>query len=534
MSGVMMFVSLFGGLGIFLYGMKITSDGLQKAAVNKIKYILEKLTKSPFLGVFVGVTITFLLQSSSATTVLLVGFVSAGLMRFTNAIGVIMGSAIGTTLTVQLIAFKITDYALLFVAIGSLTHIFSNKKIYSNIGEVLLGFGLIFYGMGVMSNAMVPLKDSDFFLDLILNLTGHPIITIIFSTVFTGIIQSSAATLAVTMSLVTNNVIAFSTAIPIMLGANIGTTATALISSLASSKEAKRVAVANFIFKFIGVLIFLIFLKPFTNFFVLTENNLTRQIANSHTFFNLAITFLILPFSSKFAAFIMKLMPEDEKDDSTVKFIDDSSLKLPDIALWQTKNEILRLAKIINDEMFTNMLELVERNEMTEYLYQKEKIVDEIYLKITKFLTGLVQNDLNEEQSEKQVMYLSICKDLENIGDIIFGTTRLSNKMKFEGITFSENDWEELKDMKFKINNNFNKIIEAISDDDSDAATDILKNQPEMARAEKELRFNHFIRISCQSNEELENTSIYLDLSDRLFRINQHLVSIAQANLGIV
>jgi phosphate:Na+ symporter len=227
-------------------------------------------------------------------------------------------------------------------------------------------------------------------------------------------------------------------------------------------------------------------------------------------------------------------MPDKEKDKNIVKYIDKSSLELPDIALWQAKNEIIRLAKIINDEMFTNMLRLMERNEISDYLYEKEKIVDEIYLKITQFLTGLIQNKLNEEQSEKQVMYLSICKDLEHVGDIVFGTARHTRKMDSEGVVFSNDDWEELKNMQLKIKSNFNKIIEAVADDDSDAAAELLKRQPEMARAEKNLRFEHFMRISCRDSEDLENTSFYLDFSDRLFRINQHLVSIAQAVLGIV
>ena len=242
MSAVMMLITLLGGLGLFLYGMNLTSEALQKVAAKRMKYILGQLTKSPLLGVLVGIMITFLLQSSSAATVLLVGFVSAGLMTLSNAMGVIMGSAIGTTLTVQLIAFRVTDYALLLVAAGSIMAVFSSNRYYRHLGQVLLGFGLLYYGMGVMSKAMIPLRDSEFFVDIVLHLTEHPIITILVSTIFTGIIQSSAATLALTMSLVIHGVVNFSAAIPIMLGANIGTTTTALISSLGARKEAKRVA----------------------------------------------------------------------------------------------------------------------------------------------------------------------------------------------------------------------------------------------------------------------------------------------------
>ncbi|MDK2985237.1 MAG: phosphate:Na+ symporter [Clostridia bacterium] len=536
MEAVMMFITLLGGLGLFLYGMNLTSEALQKAAAKRIKYTLGQLTKSPFLGVIVGIIITFLLQSSSAATVLLVGFVSAGLMTLSNAMGVIMGSAIGTTLTVQLIAFKITDYALLLVAAGSVMFIFSSKRYYRNLGQVILGFGLIFYGMGVMSGSMVPLRNSEFFINLILRLTNHPIITIIASTVFTGIIQSSAATLALTMSLVSHGVVNFSTAIPIMLGANIGTTATALISSLGAGKEAKRVAVANFVFKLIGVLIILPFLKLYTNLALLTAGDVSRQIANSHTIFNVLITAIMLPFSFKFAEFLTKIMPDDKEDRVVAKFLDASSLDVPDIALWQTKNELVRLAKIIDEKMLSRIMTLMEKGdeEIINFLSGQEKMVDALYVAIANFLTGLVQRNLTEEQSEKQVMYLNISNDLEHLGDIIYGTTGLAGKVQRQNISFSNEDWQELMDMQAKIRGNLQKVIEAIAEEKPEAATEVLKKQPEIARIEKNLRFNHFMRVAENGGENIESSSVYLDFLNNLLRINQHVVSMAQATLGIV
>lgn len=533
-------LGLFGGLGLFLFGMQLASEALQRYSANKIKNIFSKLTRTPAKGVGVGIIITFLLQSSSAATVLLVGFVSAGLMSFNNAIGVIMGSAIGTTLTVQLIAFRITDYALLLVAVGAGLLIFSEKRKTKYIGQTILGFGLIFYGMGVMTAAMSPLKDDPAFTQLMLGLVNRPFLLIVVATVFTAIVQSSAATLAIAMSLAVEGVISLDASIPIMLGANIGTTATALLSSLASTREAKRVALAFLIFKIIGVLAILPFISPFAELVLASSQVITRQIANAHTFFNVLITLLFFPVISWFSLLIYKLVPEREdevEDDKKVtKFIDESVLDVPDLALWQTKNEIMAMGKIVGEKMLVKLpLYIKSPTEgYFNYLMKKERQVDKLYVEISKYITALAERDLQEEQSQLQVKYLYVINDLEHIGDIVVSLTRGYQKTLDEGVRFTKEDIEDFNLMFAKIKENYFKSLKSFAEDNYELAAEVLKGQPEILKLEKNLRFNHFSRMASPEGKALDSSSTYLDMINDLLRINLHSVSISQTVMGIV
>lgn len=537
MSGFIVVISLLGGLGLFLVGMNLASEALQKFAANKVKNILALLTRSPLLGVGIGAAVTALLQSSSATTVLLVSFVSAGFVSLANSIGVIMGSAIGATLTVQLIAFKITEYALLMVAVGALLYIFAPKYKHKNLGQVILGFGLLFFGMFIMSESMMPLRESPLFIELIAGLTGHTLMAVFVGALVTAVIQSSAATLAITMSLAIAGVVDFATAVPIMLGANVGTTSTTLLSALAASKEAKRAALAHFFFRVIGVLLFLPFIGIFTDMVALTSGDAARQIANSHTLFNVIATFVLLPFSSKMADLLTWLMPIDEEERETeVKYLDTSSLDVPDVALWQTKNEMLRLSRIIDNKMLARILDVLEKGgeDAKGQIAAEEKKVDTLYVAISNYLTGLVQRNLTEEQSEKQVQYLNISNDLEHLGDVIYGTSRLSEKALMERVNFNSEDLNDLAHMHAIVRENFQKVIQALEEEDYDTAAEVLRRQPEVSRLEKDIRYNHFMRISQSNHESIEGSSIYLDILNNFQRMNLHIINMAQATLGIV
>ena len=533
-------LGLLGGLGLFLYGMQLASDALQKYSASKIKNIFSKLTRTPAKGVGVGIIITFLLQSSSAATVLLVGFVSAGLMSFSNAIGVIMGSAIGTTLTVQLIAFRITDYALLLVAVGAGLLIFSDKRKVRYAGQIILGFGLIFYGMGVMTAAMSPLKDNAAFTNLMLELVNRPFLLLLVATIFTAIVQSSAATLAIAMSLAIEGVISLGASIPIMLGANIGTTATALLSSLASTREAKRVALAFLIFKIIGVVALIPFISPFAALVLSSSKDISRQIANAHTFFNVFITLLIFPAISWFSLLIYKLVPEkeDEIEDGkkVTKFIDESVLDVPDLALWQTKNEIIGMGKLVGDKMLAKLPLYVKSpaDGYLNYLMIKERQVDNLYVEISKYITALAERDLQEEQSQLQVKYLYVINDLEHIGDIVLSLTRGYQKALDEGARFSKEDIEDFNVMFAKIKENYFKSLKSFSEDNYELAAMVLKGQPEILKLEKNLRFNHFSRMASPEGKVFGSSSTYLDMINDLLRINLHSVSISQTVMGIV
>ena len=533
-------LGLLGGIGLFLYGMYMASEALQKYAANKIKNVLAKLTKTPAKGVGMGIIVTFLLQSSTATSVILVGFVSAGLMSFPSALGLIMGSAIGTTLTVQLIAFRLTDYALLFVAIGAGIFIFSGKKKAKYLGQAILGFGLIFYGMGVMTAAMSPLKDNVIFTDVMLELVNRPFLLLLVATVFTAIIQSSAATLAIAMSLAIGGVIPLVATIPIMLGANIGTTATALLSSLASSREAKRVALAFLIFKVIGAIAIIPFISPFIALVLASSEDVSRQIANAHTFFNIFITLIFFPIIGWFSWLIYKLVPEKEDEEvsgkKVTKFIDESALDLPDLALWETKNEIIEMGNLVGNKMLKKLPLYIKAptDKQFDYLIKKENQVDNLYVAISKYITSLAERDMQEEQSQLQVKYLYVINDLEHIGDIVNSLTNGYQRALDGGSRFSKEDIEDFNAMLAKVEENFFKSLKAFSEDDYELAAEVLKGQPEILKLEKNLRFNHFSRITSPAGKVFDSGSTYLDMINDLLRINSHSVSISQTVMGIV
>lgn len=533
-------LGLFGGLGLFLYGMSLANESLQKSSASTVKNIFSKLTKTPIRGVTVGIIITFLLQGSSAVTVLLVGFVSAGLMPFSNALGVIMGSAIGTTLTVQLIAFKVTDYALLLVAVGAGLFVFSEKKKLKYIGKILLGFGLIFYGMGVMSVSMDPLKNNMVFTNLMVELGNRPFIMVIISTLFTAVIQSSAATLAIAMSLAVENVLPIEAAIPLMFGANIGTTATALISSLASSREAKRVALANLIFKVLGVILVFPFINALANLVAYSSVDVSRQIANAHTFFNIIITAIFLPTINYFSKLIYLIVPEKEEElyrtEKVTKFIDETVLNVPEIALWQTKNEIKYMGEIVGEKMFSRLNEYIEKpnEDHLDYLLKKEHQVDSMYIAISKFISNIAEGELEEEQSSQQVKYLYIINDLEHVGDITLSLARGYRKAVQEGSLLTSDDLSDFKEMFNKIKENYSKSLQAFAEDDYVLAAEVLKNQPDILKLEKDLRFNHFVRLTSTEVKQPKYSPIYLDMVNDLLRINMHSVSISQTVMGIV
>jgi phosphate:Na+ symporter len=538
MNTFLIIIGLFGGLGLFLYGMSLASEALQKYSAGSIKSIFSRLTKTPIKGILFGIIITFLLQGSTAITVLLVGFVNAGLMTFSNALGVILGSAIGTTLTVQLIAFRITDYALLFVAAGAGLFIFPQKRKFRHIGQIILGFGLVFYGMGVMSTSMDPLKNNMLFTNIMIDLASTPLLMTIGSTIFTVLVQSSAATLAIAMSLAAENIFSIEAAIPIVFGANIGTTATALLSSLSSTREAKRVALANLIFKIIGVLIFYPFIIYFANLIAYTSADFSRQIANAHTFFNIIITIIFLPVINCFAKLIYKLIPEreDELPTKATKYIDNVALDVPEIALWQVKREIGNMGEIVEQSMFPAVDQYINspNEDVIKELEKKEQQVDYLYVAISKYITNLAERDLEEEQSQEQVKYLYLINDLEHVGDITLSLVRGYRKAVEDGTLLSREGLSDFNLMFSRIRSNYSKALKAFLEEDYELAASVLKNQPEVLKLEKNMRFNHFNRLTSPDIRTPDNSSIYLDMINDLLRINIHSVSICQTVMGIV
>lgn len=535
MDLVKIIMVLFGGLGIFILGMQLTSEGLQNYAAHKMKRILGSLTENRVRGVIFGLLATIALQSSSATTVLLVGFVSSSVMSLSQALGVVLGSAVGSTLTVHLIAFKITDYALFFIASGVGMGLLGKKAKIKNLGQAILGFGFIFYGMMLMSSAMSPLRNYPAFLDWLVFLSMYPVLVVVVTALFTAIVQGSAASIALGIALVQQGFISLEAGIMMMFGANIGTTATALLASIASSREAKRVAFAHLFFKIGGVLLFFPLSDKFIELIQLTSGASAHQIANAHTIFNTVNMLVFLPFTHHLAGLMCRLIPDRVDEEREAKYLDEAVLGVPDLALGGAKSEILRMAKLIHREMLPLSIRYLEeqREETLAQLKNKEKTLDFLFKATTRYLSQAAQRNLSEEQSEAAIALIYVSNDLEHQGDIIINLAQVSVKMQQEGMGLTKVVWQEIFSMYKKVSENLEFAIMAFESEDMELAKKVIKNQPEIQKIEKNLRYYHCRRIQ-EPEQPSVDTGIHLDIINDLLRINTHSVSIAQAVMGII
>ncbi len=526
-----MLITLFGGMALLLYGMQLVGEGLQLAAGGRMRQILSSITNNRFKGMMVGAFITAVIQSSSATTVMLVGFASSGLMDLTQTIGVILGADIGTTITVQLIAFQIFDYALLLVGVGFLLIFASKRKIFKYVGQAILGFGFIFFAMKVMSDAMVPLRQSEIVKTLLVSLGDQPFLGIIVASVFSALVHSSAATIGLAITLSLQGLLPTHAAIPVIFGANIGTCATALASSIGTKPEAKRVALAHIFFKVVGVLVFLPFIPPFVRLVQLTANDAARQIANAHTLFNVGITALFLPFSSLLARFISRLVPEDKEGEGIFgpKYLDEHMLETPALALGQATREALRMADIVSD-MFTKTIATFsgEDPELIEFIQEKDDQVDTLDREIKHYLTKLSQQSLTDEQSKREIGILAFGNNMENIGDIVDKNLMdLAKKKLSKGVHFSEAGYKEIVLLHKKVLQNLELAISAFASNDPALGQQVLERKLEISQTERKFRQAHIQRLHEGYRESIDTSEIHLDVLTNLKRINSHITAVA-------
>ncbi len=530
MTNVML-ISLFGGMALLLYGMQLVGEGLQLAAGGRMRQILGSITNSRFKGMMVGAFITAVIQSSSATTVMLVGFASSGLMDLTQTIGVILGADIGTTVTVQLIAFHISDYALLLVGMGFLLIFASKRRIFKYVGQAILGFGFIFFAMKVMSDAMVPLRESEIVKTLLVSLGDQPLFGIIVAAIFSALVHSSAATIGLALTLSLQGLLPLAAAIPVIFGANIGTCATALASSIGTKPEAKRVAMAHIFFKVVGVLVFLPFIHPFARLVELTTADVPRQIANAHTLFNVGITALLLPFSAVLARFISSLVSEDKEGGGLFgpKYLDERMLETPALALGQATREALRMADIVS-EMFTKTIATFssEDPELIEFIQEKDDQVDTLDREIKHYLTKLSQQSLTDEQSKREIGILAFGNNMENIGDIVDKNLMdLAKKKLSKGVHFSEPGLKEIVLLHKKVLQNLELAISAFASGDPALAQQVLERKLEISQTERKFRQAHIQRLHEGYRESIDTSEIHLDVLTNLKRINSHITAVA-------
>ncbi len=547
-------MTLAGGLAFFLYGMEKMSEGMKKSAGDRMRNILSALTSNRFIAMFVGAFVTMVIQSSSATTVMLVSFVQAQLMTFVQSLGVILGADIGTTITAQLVAFKLTDYALLMIAVGFGMTMLSKKDSTKYIGEAILGFGILFFGMKLMSDAMKPLRTFQPFIDLLKGLE-NPVLGLLVGTLFTALVQSSSAFTGIVIVLAQQGLLSLEAGIPLVMGANIGTCITAGLASIGTSREAKRVAIAHVMFKVGGVLLFIFWIPTFADIIRSISptsvgldgmdklaSETPRQIANAHTIFNVSLALFFLPFTTMFANLIMKIYPEREQEKGiqpATWHLDDKAISTPAMAIDLARNEISRMSKIFG-RMLEAIIEPFKSNELkqdekypqlslVEGIEMREEKLDFLEEHIVLYLRKIGRQELSDHQIQEVYGMMSIVNDIESIGDIIEkNMIPLIAKKSALNTDFSEEGKEELDIFHTKICKQVSRLKDAFSELDPELAKRIMAKEEKYTDLETEYRTRHLERLHEEREESIETHEIHMELMDLLKQINVYTGDIAK------
>ncbi len=532
MSSITIF-ELIGGLGLFLFGIKIMGEALQDLAGDKLRQLIASLTSTPVKGVFVGALVTILIQSSSATTVMSVSFVHAGLMTLKQAVGVIMGANVGTTVTAQLIAFKIKHYALPIIGIGMFLSVFGRTKKQKYIGSGLVGFGLLFLGMEHMGNSMSFLRDRK---DIFLAFSSHPVLGVLAGAVVTMLVQSSSATIGLTIAMAVQGLIDINIAIPILLGDNVGTTITAVLASLGSNRSAKQAAAGHVLFNLIGVAIFLLAMPLFKYLVFVTADDIGRQIANAHTLFNVTNTLIFLPFVSFFVRLIQRIVPsKGEIAFSGAQYLDTKLIDVsPAAAVDGVRKEIVRMGEVIMQMLEDVRLAFVNDDiNMVQQVNQTEKIINELTHQIADYGAKMWEKSLSEDLSIVLSAYVNGVSDVERIGDHAQNMMELYEYKVDHKLVFSEKGQEEFNQMFTTTQRSVQLSMESVRDQDPSKAReviDVLENK--IDSMEKELRKKHIKRLNkgkCHPSSGV----IFIDILSNLERIGDHAHNISYLVLDI-
>ena len=542
----LLIMNLLGGLALFLYGMSKMSDGMKKAAGNRMRNILAALTKNRVIALIVGAFVTMIIQSSSATTVMLVSFVQAQLMSYAQALGVIMGANIGTTITAQLVAFKLTDYALGMITVGFIMTMFSKRETFKHFGEALLGFGILFFGMYLMSDAMKPLRDYQPFQDLMIGLE-NPWFGLLIGALFTGLIQSSSAFTGIVITLAMNGLITLEAGIPLIFGANVGTCITAGLASIGTIRDAKRVAIAHVLFNIGGVLIFIWFIPYLADFVRTLSSDTPRQIANAHTIFNITVGIVFLPFTTLLAKLVYKILPDKEIEKGVIPttwHLDDSQISHPAIAIGLVQSELSRMTKIVarmlraiihpfttddpgEDEIYLKLSVL-------EGIDMREDKIDFLDEKVVNYLLQIGRQELSNQQMSEVYAMISIANDLESIGDIIHrDMLPLVEKRRQLDSDFSEEGKKELKAYHVKMSKQMSRLRDALSEMDPAMAKKILRKEEKYVILESDFRIRHVKRLRDEMEESLETHEVHVEFLDLLKQVSVHLANIAKTIMEI-
>lgn len=524
--------NLFGGTALLMYGVDFMGGGLEKASGKMIKKILSILTRNIYVAFFVGAFITMLVQSSTAVTVMTVGFVNAGMMNLTQAVGIIYGTNIGTTITAQLMSLKLTYIALPVVAIGFFIMIFSGKESVRHIGQAIMGFGLMFLGLKILNSSLPYIKDSEISRQLFMKYGHSPVIGIVVGMIATMLIHSSAATVALTISLFSADLISFQAAIGLTLGDNIGTCVTAQLASLKANTAARRTAWAHTLYNIIGVIIAVIVLNPFTSLIQwLTYNVLNEPraflVANTHTFFNVMNAVVFLPITKYYVSFLEKIVPDRKNKGNASKRLDRLLLDTPAAALKAATEEVMLAAEIAAEMLQYAMSSLIEGDrEIVDKVLKREEDINRLQTDVTQYLVEISRQNLDSEQSAKIPALINSINNFERVGDHCEDIIELSQRKIDRSIKFSDKATEELKilyqevfKMMEECNNSYSKEEIALASQAA-AREDIID---ELTIKFKEKHIERLEEGTCSVHAGV----IFLDVITHLERIADHLHNVS-------
>jgi phosphate:Na+ symporter len=529
-------MSLFGGLALFLFGMEQMADSLKAVAGERMKVILAKLTVNRFMGAITGAFVTAIIQSSSVTTVLVVGFITAGLMSMAQSIGVIMGANIGTTITAQIVAFKVTKYALLMVAVGFGMLFSSKQEKIKQYGGILMGLGLVFFGMSVMSDAMSPLRSYQPFLDLMATME-NPLYGILVAAVFTGLIQSSSATTGIVIVMATQGFITLEAGIALAFGANIGTCVTAMLAAIGKPREAVRAAVVHVLFNVFGVLVWIgliPYLADFVTWFSPSHAELEgvdklaseapRQIANAHTVFNIANTIIFIGFTSQFARLVEWLVPDKPIEEIILarpKYLDEELLETPSLALDRVRLEIGHMGERVR-EMLDGILPAIVNadRKLLKNIADIDDEVDNLHGHIVTYLGRIGQKALTEQQTQVHTQLMAATNDLENIGDVIeTDLVYLGNEGIDKRVTISMETREVLRKLHDIITSTAELAIDAVMENDAQSALEVIAMKADINRLMESAAMHESRRLVVEAPNRLAAYTMEIDIIEKLKRI---------------
>ena len=524
------FLNMFGGLAIFIFGLQAMSNGLQKVAGKRANKIMGKLTAVPVIGVLLGAIITVVAQTSSLVTVMTVAFVNAGMMNLKQAIAIIMGANIGTTLTAQIIAFRITDYWPLLAAVGFALHLIVKRKDIKDFGFVLFAVGALFLGMALMSDAMRPLRGNEAFENLMLLFSQNRWLALFAGALFTALVQSSTASTGVIVAMALEGLIPFGAAIPLILGTNIGTCITAIFASIGTSLTARRTAMAHVLFNTMGAVVFLLFLGPFEQLIlhISPVNDVARQAANAHLLFNLIGSGVGLLLITPFTFLVTKLVPgKESKKPKGAIHLDWHMVNTPSIALGLAQQELVRMAEIAKENVMLAMEGLLEKDaRKLEKMLKQEKTVDDLEKSIYEYLAKVSQTDMSTEMALRHTALLHAANDVERVSDHAENIAELAQIAIDESILFSDGGIAELKEL-FRLTQEILTVAnQSVQDDDAKLVPLIKDLEAEIDQLEEASRKGHIDRLKT-GKCSVDSGVIFLDIIGNLERIGDHANNIS-------